>query len=102
MAPTPPPATAPNDTAPPATTPAPSAPTPAPATGTPSGAARGRQLARRAQPRRIPPALIDVDPRQVSLSIPNVEVRQVFTRAEVAMGAPRATEVRIPVLNVLF
>jgi hypothetical protein len=38
----------------------------------------------------------------VSVSIPNVEVRQVFTRAEVAMGAPKATEVRIPVLNVLF
>ncbi len=101
-APTPPPATAPNDTAPPATTPAPSAP-PAPATGTPSGAARGRQLAKRPARRpRLPPALIDVDPNQVSISVPNVEVRQVFTRAEVAMGAPRATEVRIPVLNVLF
>jgi hypothetical protein len=99
--PTPPPPTAPNDS-PPATTPAPSAPAPAPATGTPSGAARGRQLARRSTPRRIPPALIDVDPKQVSISVPNVEVREVFTRAEVAMGAPKATEVRIPVLSVLF
>ncbi|HET9929214.1 MAG TPA: hypothetical protein VFQ35_00940 [Polyangiaceae bacterium] len=99
-APTPPPATAPNDTTPPATTPAPSAPPPGP--GTPSGALRGRHIAKRSAPRRLPPALIDVDPNQVSISVPNVEVREVFTRAEVAMGAPRATEVRIPVLNVLF
>jgi hypothetical protein len=110
LAPSPPPASAPNDTAPPATTPSPTAPSPTPGTGTPptstpqpSGAARGRHLAKRApQPRRLPPALIDVDPNQVSVSIPNVEVRQVFTRAEVAMGAPKATEVRIPVLNVVF
>ncbi|MGC4093632.1 MAG: hypothetical protein QM756_38180 [Polyangiaceae bacterium] len=88
--------------APPAAAPAP-APAPAPATGTPSGA-KSRQIAERQspRPRRVPPALIDVDPNQVSLSVPNVEVREVFTRAEVAMGAPRATEVRIPVLNVLF
>jgi hypothetical protein len=46
--------------------------------------------------------LIDINPRQVSLSVPAVEVRDVFSRFEVAMGAPRATEVRIPVLNVLF
>ncbi|MFZ5891141.1 MAG: hypothetical protein ACOY0T_08825 [Myxococcota bacterium] len=102
-APTPPPPTAPNDTPQPGSTPAPSAPAPAP--GTPSGALPGRKVARHEhthRPRRIPPALIDVEPNQVSVSIPNVEVRQVFTRAEVAMGAPRATEVRIPVLNVLF
>jgi hypothetical protein len=98
-APTPPPGTAPPAGAPPA---APGAtPTTPPVTPAPSGAARGRQLAERSR-RRIPPALIDVDPDQVSVSVPNVEVREVFTRAEVAMGAPKATEVRIPVLNVLF
>ena len=93
---------APAGSAPPAGPPA-AAPGATPTTPVPSGAARSRQLAERRSPaRRIPPALIDVDPDQVSLSVPNVEVREVFTRAEVAMGAPKATEVRIPVLNVLF
>jgi len=31
-----------------------------------------------------------------------VEIREVFSRAEVAMGAPKATEVRIPVVNIVF
>jgi len=82
---------------------------PSPATGpAPSGSqqpngslphrSRSRALARR----HLPPALIDVSPQQLSLSIPAIEFRDVFTRAEVAMGAPKATEVRIPVLNVVF
>jgi len=65
-----------------------------------SGAARTRQIAKRTP--SAPPALIDVEPDRLSLSVPSVEVRDVFSKAEVAMGAPQATEVRIPVLNVLF
>ena len=64
-----------------------------------SGAERSRPVAKRAP---APPALIGVEPDRLSLSVPPVEVRDVFSRAEVAMGAPQATEVRIPVLNVLF
>jgi hypothetical protein len=65
-----------------------------------SGAARRRPVAQRAP--SAPPALLGVEPDRLSLSVPAVEVREVFSRAEVAMGAPQATEVRIPVLNVLF
>ncbi|HWA77209.1 MAG TPA: hypothetical protein VG937_32965 [Polyangiaceae bacterium] len=65
-----------------------------------SGAAKARPVAqKKALP---PPALIGVEPQRLSLSVPPVEIREVFSRAEVAMGAPQATEVRIPVLNVLF
>jgi hypothetical protein len=79
-----------------------SVPPPAPAT-TPSGRAptRGHMASR--QPHRLtPPALIDVEPTRLSLSLPAVEIRDVYSRLEVAMGAHQATEVRIPVLNVLF
>lgn len=65
-----------------------------------SGAAKSRPVAKRLP--LAPPALIGVEPDRLSLSVPSVEIRDVFSRAEVAMGAPQATEVRIPVLNVLF
>jgi hypothetical protein len=65
-----------------------------------SGATRSRPVAKRIP--SAPPALIGVEPDRLSLSVPSVEVRDVFSHAEVAMGAPKATEVRIPVLNVLF
>jgi hypothetical protein len=49
------------------------------------------------------PSLIGVEPARITLSIPAVEFRDVYTRAEVAsFGLTQATEVRIPVLNVLF
>lgn len=73
---------------------------PKPPPPAPTGAAKGRPVAqKKALP---PPALIGVEPERLSLSVPPVEIREVFSRAEVAMGAPQATEVRIPVLNVLF
>jgi len=51
----------------------------------------------------LPPALIGVDPARVTLSVPAVEFRDLYSRAEVAsFGLTQATEVRIPVLNVLF
>lgn len=65
-----------------------------------TGAARTRPVAKRLP--SAPPALIDVEADRLSLSVPAVEVRDVFSKAEVAMGAPQATEVRIPVLSVLF
>lgn len=49
------------------------------------------------------PSLIGVEPERVTLSVPALEVRDVYTRAEVAShGLTQGTEVRIPVLNVLF
>jgi hypothetical protein len=79
------------------------APAPAPAPAAPSGRAPTRRHTVAKAPRRVvPPALIDVEPERTTLSVPAVEIRDVHTRAEVAMGLPQATEVRIPVLNVLF
>jgi hypothetical protein len=100
----PPPAVTPSSPtapSPAATPPAAPAPVPAPTGPAPSGSRRPSRKAVVAT-RRLMPALIDVEPNRLSLSLPAVEVREVFTRAEVAMGAPQATEVRVPVLNVLF
>jgi hypothetical protein len=59
-----------------------------------------RKVATRAH---LVPALIGVEPERVTLSVPAVEFRDVYSRAEVAsFGLTQATEVRIPVLNVLF
>jgi len=47
--------------------------------------------------------LLDLEPGRLALSIPAVEVRDTYTRAEMSMyGLKQATEVRIPFLNVLF
>ncbi|HLV68566.1 MAG TPA: hypothetical protein VKY73_22270 [Polyangiaceae bacterium] len=49
------------------------------------------------------PALVGVDAERVSLGVPALELRDVYSRFEVAAyGAQQATEVRVPVLNVLF
>jgi hypothetical protein len=49
------------------------------------------------------PSLVGVEPARITLSVPAVEIRDVYTRAEVAtFGLTQGTEVRIPVLNVLF
>jgi hypothetical protein len=51
----------------------------------------------------MPPALLDVSPTLLALHVPAVEVRDTYTRAELAMyGVDQATEVHIPVLNVAF
>lgn len=53
--------------------------------------------------RLTPPALIDVTPNVLALSVPAVEVRDAYTRVEVAMyGAEQTAEVHVPVLNVAF
>lgn len=74
---------------------------PRPVGATPtSGAVRRRHTASH---RSLVPALIDVEPERVTLSVPAVELRDVYSKKEVAtFGLTQATEVRIPVLNVVF
>jgi hypothetical protein len=100
-----PPAAAPPPDAPPATTP-PATP-PAGTTPAPSGAipvkrriARARRLPPLAL---VPPSLVALRPGALALSVPAVEIQNTYTRTEVAMyGVDQATEVHIPVLNVVF
>jgi hypothetical protein len=50
-----------------------------------------------------PPALIGVSGDALTLGVPAVEVRNAYSRKELALyGVTQATEVRVPVLNVLF
>ena len=50
-----------------------------------------------------PPALIGVSTEALTLGIPAVEVRNVYSRQELALyGVTQATELRVPVLSVLF
>jgi hypothetical protein len=108
------PAPLPATTAPPAVTPPvtppPAAPTPA-AVPAPTGAARHHHrhagaLAQRLPPldyHLSPPALIGISAQALTLGIPAVELRDVYSRTELAMfGVSQGTEVRVPVLNFLF
>jgi len=50
-----------------------------------------------------PPALIGVSADALTLGVPAVEVRNVYSRNELALyGVNQATELRVPVLSVLF
>ncbi len=50
-----------------------------------------------------PPALIGLSTDALTLGVPAVELRDVYSRKEVAMfGVSQATEVRVPVLSFLF
>ena len=50
-----------------------------------------------------PPALIGLSSEALTLGVPAVEVRNVYSRRELALyGVNQATELRVPVLNVLF
>ncbi len=83
-------------------------PEPPPAsTPKPDGALpRHKALARRTLPldyHLSPPALIGVSAEALTLGVPAIEVRSVYSRDEIAMfGVSQATEVRVPVLNFLF
>jgi hypothetical protein len=56
-----------------------------------------------AQARTASPALFGVGQGALTLSVPAVEVRQVYTRTEVAtFGVKQQTQVDVPVLNVVF
>ncbi len=93
-------------TAPP---PAPVVTPPATTAPAPSGAAPARhraRVARRTLPldyHLSPPALIGLSTDALTLGIPAFELRNVYSRKEVAMyGVSQATEVRVPVLSFLF
>ncbi|MCC6901492.1 MAG: hypothetical protein IT377_21145 [Polyangiaceae bacterium] len=83
---------------------------PQPTAAPPQGAtkkARPRRVARRApaQPElyTAPPALVGASPSTLSLSLPAVEVRNAYSRAElVQYGVKQATEVRVPVMRFVF
>jgi hypothetical protein len=50
-----------------------------------------------------PPALIGVSADALTLGVPAIELRDVYSRNEIAMfGVSQATEVRVPVLSFLF
>ena len=92
--------TTPTDGGAPATTPAPTpAATPPNATGTQS---RNRHLRQRKN--LPPPALVGVDAQnRLHWGIPAVEVRDTFTRVEVARyGLQQRQELRIPLLRLVF
>jgi len=112
---------APTDTSPaPVIAPPSSAPstTPAPAPGTttapPADAAppaaptapTGRRSVRSRQRLSLklpPPALLGYQDARLALGVPNIEVREAYTRTErVMFNAPDVTEIRIPVLDVTF
>ena len=111
-----PPAVAPAPApAPPATTPTPATPSttapetkPAPTTApVPQGARhlhRTRALAHwRSAPVVVPPALFDLSGKQLALAVPAVEIRDTYTRREVAMyGVKQQTEVRVPLFQMAF
>jgi hypothetical protein len=51
----------------------------------------------------MPPSLVDFNRGLVSLSVPTVELREVYSRQDLLqMGLKQATEVRIPVVNFTF
>jgi hypothetical protein len=76
---------------------APPAAPPAPATSPTS-----RVIDRHAPVARMP-ALVGVYEDTLTLSVPAVEVRQVYTRTEIAaFGVKQQTQVDVPVLNVVF
>ncbi len=77
-----------------------SEPSAAPAETTPS------PTSRRSTPRKLvlpPPSLLAVRDGGLLLSVPAVEVRDLYSRREVAqLGVRQGTEVRVPVLDVTF
>jgi hypothetical protein len=90
--------------------------TPPPATDTPATAPQpeGRAPKRRAPRHALrhtptllhaaaPPALVGVSPGQLTLSVPAVEIRDLYTQKErQEFGVAQGTEVRVPVLNFAF
>jgi len=107
-APTPAPAPSPATTAPSGnevTAPT-EAPQPAPATPPTSSLRKRAPSSHRTLPldyHLTPPALIGVSTEALTFAVPAVEVRNVYNRKELALyGVNQATELRVPVLNVLF
>lgn len=93
----------------PAAPPTPGNPNTTPATPQPSGRAPARRApvahaAEKLPPLHYsPPALLDMSPDLLALHIPAVEIRDTYTRTELALyGVEQSTEVHIPVLAVAF
>jgi hypothetical protein len=65
---------------------------------------RSRTVAHwRAAPVFVPPALLDISGKTLALTVPAVEIRDTYTRREVAMyGVKQQTEVRVPLLQMVF
>ena len=100
----PPPVVAPE--APPTTTP-PAPPTTSPAPAQPQGVRqqhRSQAIAHwRSAPVFVPPALLDLSGKELALAVPAVEVRETYSRREVAMyGVKQQTEVRVPLFQMVF
>jgi len=82
--------------------PARSGPAPA-ATEKPTSRRPAARAPRVATVQKLPPALLGVDEGTLTLSLPAVEVRQVYTRTEVAtLGVKQQASIAVPVLNVVF
>ena len=100
----PPPATAPPPEAAPPATPN---PTTSPAPTQPQGSRKQTQVRAvahyRARPNLQLPALVRVSGSQLALSVPAIEIRDTYTRREVAMyGVKQQTEVRVPLFQMAF
>lgn len=66
----------------------------------PTQKAPAARLAKESAP---PPALLGLTEGELTLSIPAVEVRQMYTRTEIALyGVKQHPEVEVPVLSVVF
>jgi hypothetical protein len=83
----------------------PPAPTPTPTTSS-VHRHHNRTLARHLPPldyHLSPPALFGISAQALTLGIPAIELRDVYSKTELAMfGVTQGTEVRVPVLNFLF
>ncbi len=110
-----PPAPTPAASPPPPTTTSPATPpasgtAPAPAPAQPAQPQGARNLHRtkavahwRSAPLVVPPALLDLSGKQLALGVPAVEIRDTYTRREVAMyGVKQQTQVRVPLFQMAF
>ncbi|HEY6081750.1 MAG TPA: hypothetical protein VIW29_23200 [Polyangiaceae bacterium] len=84
----------------------PSETAPPPAEAAPAAAPTGQRhlhSKRRLSLQLPPPALFGFRDSRLALGVPNLEVREVYTASERAMfNAPDATELRIPLIDVVF
>lgn len=98
--------TQPASTTPASTSPAGTEVTAPPAAAPTSSVRKHKSLARRTLPldyHLSPPALIGVSAQALTLGVPAFEIRDVYSRNELAMfGVSQATELRVPVLSFLF
>lgn len=104
---TPPPAAAPPAPSPASAPPANTNPTSSPTPAQPQGSRLqhgSRSVAHwRAAPVILPPALLDISGKELAVTVPAVEIRDTYTRREVAMyGVKQQTEVRVPLFQMIF